>query len=294
MEFGRVEQRRLDETDWTLPPPDPRTPPGLTPGAGLRFWGGPPVFQADGWDDVVYPRGLPAGRRLEVVSRRYSCMELNSTFYAVPSPEQVGRWAAVLGDGFVVCPKVPQTVSHGDPSAIGAFEASVRAFGAHLGPCFFQAPPSLAPDDLPGLSALFGRFAPDLRVAVELRHPGWFHRGRLIGRAFGWMVERGLLPVITDTPGRRDVVHSTLTGSGVLLRFLGHEPHASDGLRAAAWVDRLAAWETAGLTEAWLCLHQPDNLRVPVTLADWDARLRARFGRGIDAGPTTMPQRTLF
>ncbi|HMV66368.1 MAG TPA: DUF72 domain-containing protein [Myxococcota bacterium] len=255
MDFGRVDDP--EGVDLSLPREDPR---GLPPGrGGLRVHVGAPLFAARSWDGALYPRGTRPADRLGVYARTFDSLELNATFYAVPSIDQAHRWAEATPEGFTFCPKVPRTITHGDPAQIRAFAEVAMAFGPRLGAALAQLPPSVGPDDHAALWAHLDRLPRDLPLAVELRHPGWFWRGALIGRAREALSSRGWLAVITDTAGRRDVCHATVTAPATLIRLVTHGGHPTDAARLAAWAARLAAWGRQGLERAWVFVHQPDE-----------------------------------
>ena len=253
MDFGRVPD--VSGVDFSLPRPDPR---GLPSGAGgLRVWVGAPVIGAKAWEGKLYPKGTRSGEHLALYAKVFDALELNSSFYAVPSVDQVRRWADAVPPDFRFCPKVPRTISHGDPAEIRAFAEAAAAFGDRLGTCLLQLPPSVGPDEHERLWAHLDRLPRGLPFALELRHPGWFWRGVLIGRVYEALRQRGWSAVITDTPGRRDVCHATLTAPEVLIRLVTHDGHPSDATRAAAWAERLALWGEGGLERAWVTVHQP-------------------------------------
>ena len=54
-----------------------------------------------GWRGKFYPRGLPANRWLAHYATVFDTIELNASFYRLPSPEQFARWAAQVPDGFL-------------------------------------------------------------------------------------------------------------------------------------------------------------------------------------------------
>src|SRR4051795_5789856 len=58
-----------------------------------------------------YPPGLPARDRLAWYAGRFDAVEVNSTFYAVPRPETVRRWAEVTPGGFTFDVKLHRLLS---------------------------------------------------------------------------------------------------------------------------------------------------------------------------------------
>lgn len=58
-----------------------------------------------------YPHGLPASQRLPWYAQHFDLVEVNSTFYAVPSPDVVARWAEQTPKGFVFDVKLHRLLS---------------------------------------------------------------------------------------------------------------------------------------------------------------------------------------
>ena len=128
------------------------------------------------------------------------------------------------------------------------------------------------------------------RVAVEVRHPGFFSKNRLAPPLYAWMAEAGVHPVVTDTAARRDVLHTSRPTDKLLLRFQCHNGHRTDFTRAAAWAERLAAWGRDGLAEAHVFVHQPGDLDAPPVLAALARGLNAAAGAGLRVfGPPAPP-----
>ena len=106
----------------------------------------------------------------------------------------------------------------------------------------------------------------DFETAVEFRHPAWFVRGELSIHARRLLEETGRHSVITDVPGRRDVLHGTLTGNKVVVRFAGCDGHPSDLLRLEHWVRKLMEWRAIGVAEAYFYVHSPDEAHIPLLI----------------------------
>jgi hypothetical protein len=88
----------------------------------------------------------------------------------------------------------------------------------------------------------------------------------LLDPVINFLYKNNLATVITDTPGRRDVVHMSLTYPAVLLRFMGVFPSKNDQLRLKAWLDRLEDWAHAGMDTIFVAVHQERNGSIPQTL----------------------------
>lgn len=301
MDFGRLPS--LDGVSFALPPLDDRSHAVLAAGQGAAAPGewlraGAPAWGRKDWVGRFYPRGAAEKDFLRLYARKVGAIELNASYYRVPSEGVLDAWAAEVPEGFHFCPKVHQAITHrralaeSIPEARGFAERFLR-LGRRLGPAFLQLPPSAGVDVLPGLDELLAALPAGFRVAVEFRHASWFRRGALCDRAFASLERRGAGAVITDVAGRRDVCHGSVTAPFVLVRFVGNNLHPTDAPRAGAWLDRLVEWRALGLESAYFFAHQPDDAFAPETLAHFTGIARER-GLSMPAATLEAAQLDLF
>lgn len=294
MDFGHLQD--IDHVSFALPPLPPRSRRLLAAHAGdpqqpdwLR--GGAPAWARKDWLGRLYPKGTPDRDLLRVYSQRLGAIELNATYYRVPTEAMLDAWAADTPEGFHFCPKLHKDITHQGAlvDAIPAAQDFARRFlrlGARLGPAFMQLPPWLGAEALPALDDLLAALPEQFRLAVELRHPSWFARGTLIDEAVTVLERRGAGAVITDVAGRRDVCHASITAPFVIVRFVGNGLHPTDMPRTDAWLDRLLEWRNLGLPSAYFFAHQPDDAFAPETLDHFVSRARER---GIAMPPVLPP-----
>lgn len=281
MEFGRVDD--LEGLDLSLPADHPSNPAALAGGDGagdLRV--GMPT-----WTHAGLRARLGADGRgqdpLAVHARAVPANELNSTFYGY-TPARFERWRGSVPEGFLFCPKLPAAITHehvleGADAAMAAFVEASEALGSRRGPLWFALPPYVGPAAWPALRAFVERWAPRVELAVELREARWFTPRWLDEVAALLEAHRATL-VMTDAPGRRDVLPMRLTAPRAFVRFLGNGLHPTDFQRLDAWAARLAAWAEGGLERAFLFLHQRDEA-LTVDLAEhFEGALAAR-GRAV-------------
>lgn len=127
----------------------------------------------------MYPDDLPQRRWFEHYQTLFDTVELNSTFYRLPSTAAVERWAAAAGEGFLYAVKLGAFGSHRMKLADSASWLPnhldrVERLGVHLGPNLVQLPPRWKRDA--GRLDEFLTTAPGtIRWAVELREPSWLH-----------------------------------------------------------------------------------------------------------------------
>ena len=134
-------------------------------------------FLYEHWRGNFYP---PASRgaELEYYATRFDLVELNVTFYRMPSGATFQAWANRVPDGFTFAVKASRYLTHirrlKDPAEPVAFLLErIRELGPHLGPVLIQLPPDM-PIDLEGMARTLDAFPPTIRVAVEPRNASWF------------------------------------------------------------------------------------------------------------------------
>jgi uncharacterized protein YecE (DUF72 family) len=129
------------------------------------------------WKGSFYPPDLPAARMLEYYAARFSVVEINATFYRMPTPKILAGWAAATPEGFVFALKAPQRITHWArlrdvDEPVRFFCDAARTLGGKLGPLLFQLPPNLAKDSS-RLADLLALLPAGLACAFEFRHNSW-------------------------------------------------------------------------------------------------------------------------
>lgn len=158
-------------------------------------------WQYRDWRDVVYPPGCPQREWLGHYASRFGTVEVDSTFYRLPSRDSVVRWAAAVPDDFRFAVKMSRYLTHirrlADPGEpVGRFLDRMEPLGPRWGPTLVQLPPDLRRDD-GRLRALLERWPADRALAVEFRHPSWF-----CDAVFDHLHRARAALVLTDRRGR--------------------------------------------------------------------------------------------
>jgi uncharacterized protein YecE (DUF72 family) len=133
------------------------------------------------WKPGFYPGDLAARGFLSFYAQRLPTVEINNTFYRMPTPKLLAGWASEVPEAFTFALKAPQRITHvaklkGAEEATAAFVRAAAELGPRLGPLLFQLPPFLR-KDVPRLTAFLESTAAlpqHPRVALEFRHPSWF------------------------------------------------------------------------------------------------------------------------
>lgn len=132
------------------------------------------------WRGVLYEPGLPQRRWLERYAETFDTVELNASFYRLPSADQFAAWAKRTPPGFAFAVKGSRLVTHykrlqevaGD---VRTLLARARKLGRKAGVVLWQLPPNLTRDDamLSGFISLLAR-SKTPRQAIEFRHQSWY------------------------------------------------------------------------------------------------------------------------
>ena len=138
-----------------------------------ELYAGASGFSYPSWKPEFYPAGTKANQFLRTYAERLPSVELNATFYRLPSEDQLRAWAAQTPDGFRFAVKMSRQITHfGRVDGIATFCERVRALGDRLGPILVQLPPTRPRDE--GLLRLFlDSLDPELTYAFEFRHESW-------------------------------------------------------------------------------------------------------------------------
>lgn len=134
----------------------------------------------DAWVGPFYPSGTRPGDYLKVYARAFDTVEIDATFYAIPSVQTVRGWVSRVPAGFTFALKLPQEVTHErrfrrSADVLSEFCDRARELGDHLGPILIQCAPSFGVSELPALAEFLPQLDPSLRFAIEFRQRGWIN-----------------------------------------------------------------------------------------------------------------------
>jgi len=270
MEFGRVTPKELEKLSLHLPT-DPAGNKTILQSGGkkVKAWLGTSKWGRKEWVGKLYPKGTRDSQFLREYVKHFNAIELNATHYQIYKPEEIAKWAGkVTGKDFRFCPKVTNSISHysgfnNTEAATQAFMESIRAFGPALGPALLQVSEKYSPAQREPLYQYLQSWPPDLLLFLELRHPEWYEDKTVFNELLSTLIQLKMGLVITDTAGRRDVVHMNLTIPKAFIRFVGNSLHASDYTRIDEWAERLQIWIDQGLEEFYFFIQMPDEALTP-------------------------------
>jgi uncharacterized protein YecE (DUF72 family) len=196
------------------------------------------------WRERFYPKGLPARRWLEHYAVQFDTVEVNNTFYRLPTLSAVEGWAEQSPRGFVFTVKASRYLTH--VKRLTDLDQGVRRYyeriqplidAKKLGPVLWQLPGNFQRDDERLRNAL--RALPKGRHCFEFRHPSWF-----ADEVYELLRKRRVALVIGDHPERPFQTYE-ITASWTLVRF--HYGQRGRGGNYSAreieeWAKRIGKW----------------------------------------------------
>ena len=129
------------------------------------------------WKGKFYPEKISAREMLRFYSERFNSVEINNTFYHMPTEAVLASWAEQVRRDFVFAIKAPQVITHlKQLRNVGAeteyLFRSLSALGRKLGPVLFQLPRSFHSDQ-PALKDFLDLIPGNMSCAFEFRSPSW-------------------------------------------------------------------------------------------------------------------------
>jgi uncharacterized protein YecE (DUF72 family) len=193
------------------------------------------------WRGLFYPQSGSTSRWLELYAESFDTVEVNATFYRLPSAKTVEGWATRTPDEFLFAVKASRYLTHvkrlseiaeGVKRMAERIEPLRRA--GKLGPILWQLPPHFRRDD-DALESALETLSPG-RHALEFRNPSWFAEG-----VYALLNRHDAALVVADrSPG--DPTPWVDTAGWSYVRF--HSGRGRNGNYSArelgAWTDRIA------------------------------------------------------
>ena len=199
------------------------------------------------WRQTVYPKGLPAHRWLEYYATLFNTVEVNNTFYRLPSRSAVANWVEQTPSGFLFAIKASRFLTHmkrltdmgvGVERFYERIEPLVKS--PKFGPVLWQLPERFHRNE-ERLAFALQRLPPG-RHCFEFRHPSWF-----VPDVYELLREHRVVLVIGDHPERAFQTYE-LTTDWTFIRFHYGRDAPMNGnyskRELEEWKQRFAAWRT--------------------------------------------------
>jgi uncharacterized protein YecE (DUF72 family) len=221
------------------------------------------------WRGTFYPDELPAKKMFEFYAGRFDTVEINYTFYRMPTPKTTAGWREQAPEGFQYVLKAPRRITHDKrlrdcAEDVAFFCESARGLGPHMAPLLFQLPPNLK-CDLPRLEAFLQLLPRDVRAAFEFRHESWHDEA-----VYAQLRTRGAALCIADFGDRTTPLVVTARHGYFRLRDEGYTPADID-----RWAE-LVAERSADWDDAYVFFKHEDEGKGPEFAQQFKSCLRKR------------------
>lgn len=279
MKFGKVDDAA--SIDFTLPPENAANKALLNAAKG----GKPGIYIGCAkWNKTDLKGFYPKGTKDELAyyATQFNSIELNATFYNNFPVETIETWHAKTPEGFKFFPKLHQSISHWkrlkdakEPTDI--FLDGIAHLQDKLGMLFLQMPDNFGPKNWEILKAYLEEWPSGFPLALELRHTGWYDGSFNSEDLYSVLEKKNISHIVTDSAGRRDLLHMRLTTPTAFIRYNGANVD-SDYTRLDDWFERLKLWIEEGIQNIYFFVHQNHEEASPLLSSYLIQKLNKELG----------------
>lgn len=275
MQFGKTDNPA--DIDFTLPADDPATTEILAKAKGKKFSASVGCAK---WNKTDLKGFYPKGTKDELAyySQQFNSIELNATFYNMPTVAQVIKWTEKTPDDFKFFPKITNSISHykrllNVKEVTDEYCNAVANFEKKLGMVFLQLHDNFSPKEFEKLKSFAEEFPKGIPLGVEVRNKSWFEDKSLFDEYCLLLQKHKMANVIVDTASRRDMLHMRLTSPVAFIRWVGCNDDDIDHKRLDDWIARITKWHKDGLQSLYFFVHQNVEVSSPLLAAYFIERL---------------------
>jgi uncharacterized protein YecE (DUF72 family) len=205
---------------------------------GMQFFVGTSGYNYPEWRGSFYPEKFPTTKMLAFYAERFNSVEVNYTFYRIPTVKLLEGWAQGTPDRFTFTLKAPRRITHDSKlqrceDLTHSFCKTAATLGSKLGVLLFQLPPTFKRDDSV-LNAFLDLLPEGTRAAFEFRHVSWHDEA-----VFDALRRRNMALCVADSEKLSTPVVTTADYAYFRLRDEGYQ--AADIERWASVVGHLTA-----------------------------------------------------
>jgi uncharacterized protein YecE (DUF72 family) len=201
----------------------------------VKYYVGCSGWHYEHWRGLYYPQELPRSKWLPFYAQQFDTVELNNSFYRVPSEKAFTVWRESTPENFIFAVKVSRFITHikrlrNLGPAVEDFLSRAGLLGGKLGPLLYQLPPSMKRND-ELLQSFLSSLPPKYQHVIEFRHKSWIDEA-----VFDILRRHNVGLCVFDMPGFRCPL--VATSDFAYVRF-----HGSEGLYSSCYSDeQLAEW----------------------------------------------------
>lgn len=284
MKFGKVEHPEI--LDFTLPDTHAQTKQVLEKFKGSKIED--IRVGCAKWNRADLKNFYPRGTRNELAyySTQFNAIEMNASFYRIFPSEQFANWGNQAQKDFKFFPKVPSIISHikrlkETERLTDDFASNILSLNEKLGMPFLQLRNDFGPKNMERLVRFFRHWPVEIPLAAEFRHPDWFEDKLVADELNDLMRGEKITHIITDTGGRRDVLHMRLTTDSAFIRFNAVNDE-SDFVRLDDWLIKIEEWVELGLKNLYFFIHQKVDKESPFLSSYFIEKVNEKFNKDLN------------
>jgi len=143
----------------------------------LQYYIGTSGWHYDHWQHRFYPEKLPKVKWLEFYASHFTTVELNNSFYRLPSEAAFTTWYDSSPTNFTFAVKVSRFITHikrlkNSEEAVDKFITRAKILEEKLGPLLYQLPPNMPRND-EVLESFLSSLPQGMKHVIEFRHQSW-------------------------------------------------------------------------------------------------------------------------
>jgi uncharacterized protein YecE (DUF72 family) len=201
----------------------------------VKYYVGCSGWHYEHWRGLYYPRDLPKPKWLSFYAQQFDTVELNNSFYRLPSEKAFKTWQDSTPGNFIFAVKVSRFITHvrrlrNVGAAVEDLLSRAASLKEKLGPLLYQLPPSMKRND-ELLESFLYTLPSEYQHVIEFRQKSWIDE-----RVFDILRRHSVGLCVFDMPGFSCPL--VATSDFAYIRF-----HGSEGLYSSSYSDEeLAQW----------------------------------------------------
>jgi len=202
------------------------------------------------WRERFYPKEVPQRSWFDYYAQQFNTVEINNSFYHLPTPGTFDGWRAKAPEGFRFAVKGNRFITHlkrlKDPDeSVKRFFDSVDKLGAATGPILWQLSPSFHRDD-ERLATFLEALPRGYRHTFEFRHTSWLDPAvyELLGKHHAALC-------IPDRPDLPRDIRCTSNWSYIRMHSSNHDDGLYNHHELGTWAHRIREFTKEG-ADVWV------------------------------------------
>lgn len=195
------------------------------------------------WAGNFYPDKMKPAEYLEFYAEKFNTVEIDSTFYRIPTKAMVESWYKSVPANFKFCAKFPQSITHdsdltGIEDTLSQFIKAMTILEDKLGILLLQFPYSFKPEMSKNLNKFLELLPAGTNYVIEIRNRKWLDE-----KFFEMLRKRSIGLALLDHPWMP--IPQVVTSRVLYIRFLGDRKKIPDDF-THEHIDRgreLSEWE---------------------------------------------------